>query len=82
MDLLALVTPIVAMACLLVLMQRIETGMTEKVPVENPGPEPRTRAEVMSHRSPAPSSLLAAGPVVVALVTAVLVAGAFVRMAS
>jgi hypothetical protein len=84
MNPLVLATPIVAMACLLILMQRIETNMTraQKVPVEARRTEPRTRAEVTARRSGGPSPLLAAAPVVLTLVAAVLAGGMLVRLAS
>jgi hypothetical protein len=81
MDVLMLTTPIVVMVGLLALMQRIETGMTEKAPVRISTGEAPSRAHAKNRREE-PSPFLVTAPLAVLGVAAVLAASAVVRMAS
>ena len=82
MDALMLTTPIVVMIGLLALMQRIETGMTEKAPVRISSDEAPRRAQAARIRREEPSPVLAAAPLALLVISAVLTASAVVRMAS
>ena len=77
-----LTTPIVVMIGLLALMQRIETGMTEKAPVRISTDEAPSRARVARTRREGSSPILAATPLALLVLAAVLAASAVVRMAS
>lgn len=77
-----LTTPIVVMIGLLALMQRIETRMTEKAPVRISSDEAPRRAQGARVRRAEPSSVLAAAPLALLVIAAVLTASAVVRMAS
>ena len=81
MDLLMLTTPIVVMIGLLALMQRIETGMTEKAPVRISTGEAPSRVKARA-RHEEPSPFLSTAPLALLVITAVLTASAVVRMAS
>jgi hypothetical protein len=82
MDVLMLTTPIVVMVGLLALMQRIETRMGEEAPARITTDEAAKRAEAHRDRREARSPVVAAAPLALLVVTAVLVAGAVVRMAA
>jgi hypothetical protein len=81
MDVLMLTTPIVVMIGLLALMQRIETGMTEKAPVRISTGEAPSRAQTRTRRAE-PSPFLSTAPVALLVIAAVLTASVVVRMAS
>jgi hypothetical protein len=81
MDILMLTTPIVVMIGLLALMQRIETGMTEKAPVRISTGDSPARPQAKTRRQE-PSRFLATAPLALLVLAAVLAASAVVRMAS
>ena len=77
-----LTTPIVVIIGLLALMQRIEAGLTEKAPVRISTDNAQTRAHVARTRREESSPILAAAPLALLVLAAVLTASALVRMAS
>ena len=77
-----LTTPIVVMIGLLALMQRIETRMTERAPVRISTDKAPRRAKAASARRDESSPILAAAPLALLVLAAVLTGSVIVRMAS